>query len=451
MQFLDTVKINLLSGSGGDGVVAWRREKFVPNGGPDGGDGGRGGSIFLEANRDLNTLLEFQYRSIFKAPDGERGARKSMHGKGAEDVTLLVPIGTIVRDVATGVAIADMTEPGQRVLVASGGRGGRGNARFGSSSVKSPQFAEPGEAGIERELELELKLIADVGIIGLPNAGKSTFISVVSAAKPKIADYPFTTLVPNLGVVQHPSHSGYKGAPSVVLADIPGLIEGASDGVGLGHAFLRHVERTRLLLHLVSLAETGPLENYRLINQELAQYSERLAKKPQLVILSQSDTLDADEAETLRQQLSQEIGQPVWLVSATSRIGLNEVLLEMFTQLEALPADPPLVEIVPDIKADDHDDSAFEVFSVINPDGGTTYELVGGKVYRLIRATDMRNNEALGRTLNIFKAMGVFKALRKAGAKEGDEVFINGIGFDYVPPEDASGQGRRSKDISVSP
>jgi GTPase len=437
MQFLDQVTIKVLSGSGGDGVVAWRREKFVPNGGPDGGDGGKGGSIYLEATRDLNTLLEFQYRSLFKAPDGEKGAHKNMHGKGAEDVVLFVPVGTIVRNAQDGPAIADLTEHGQRVLLASGGRGGRGNARFVSSLRKSPQFAEPGEPGIERELWLELKLIADVGIIGLPNAGKSTFISVVSAARPKIANYPFTTLVPNLGVVQHPGHSGYKGSPSVVLADIPGLIEGASDGVGLGHDFLRHVERTRLLLHLVSLAETDPLQNYILINEELARYSQRLAKKPQLIILSQADVLDDTSVEVLKQEIIQKTGQPVWVLSSATRQGVDAILTELFLQLETLPVDDPVVEVVPDTQADDHDDSAFEVFCVPNPTGSKTFEIVGGKVFRLIRATDMRNNEALGRTINIFKAMGVFKALRKAGIEEGDEIFINGIGFDYVPVEDA--------------
>jgi GTPase len=261
-MFVDKATIHVKSGSGGNGMVAWRREKYVPYGGPAGGDGGRGGDVFVEATADLNTLMDFKYQSIFKAEDGEKGGPKNMHGKAGKDVTIRVPCGTIVRDADTGHAIADLREPGDRVLVAAGGRGGRGNSRFTSSKRQAPQFAEPGEPGIERNLELELKLLAEVGIIGLPNAGKSTLISVISAAKPKIADYPFTTLIPNLGVVRKPNGDG------IVVADIPGLVEGASDGIGLGHEFLRHVERTRLLLHLVDVSTEGDvMANFDLINR----------------------------------------------------------------------------------------------------------------------------------------------------------------------------------------
>jgi GTPase len=250
MQFVDHVRIVVESGAGGDGMVAWRREKYVAYGGPAGGDGGEGGDVYLEATDDLHTLLDFKYRSQFKAGDGDRGRPKNQHGKAGEDLIIKVPCGTVVYDTETNKPIADLTEVGAKALIASGGRGGRGNSRFASSRRQAPQFSEPGEPGIHREIDLELKLIADVGLIGLPNAGKSTLISVISAAKPKIADYPFTTLTPNLGVVRRPSGDG------IVVADIPGLIEGASDGVGLGHDFLRHIERNRLLLHLVDIATT---------------------------------------------------------------------------------------------------------------------------------------------------------------------------------------------------
>ncbi len=426
-MFIDKAKIHVKSGSGGNGIVAWRREKYVPYGGPAGGDGGKGGDVYLEATEDLNTLLDFKYKSIFKAEDGDRGKPKNQHGKNAQDVVVRVPCGTIVRDAETGDAIADLTIPGDRVLVAAGGRGGRGNARFTSSVRQAPQFAEPGEPGVERELELELKLLADVGIIGLPNAGKSTLISVISAAKPKIADYPFTTLVPNLGVVKKPDGNG------VVVADIPGLVEGASEGVGLGHEFLRHVERTRLLLHLVDIStHEDPLAQYDLINTELAKYSPKLAEKPQILVLSKTDAVDSETQEYWVQAFKEKTGQAhVFPISSVSHQGLEPLLNTMFHMLTTLPHEEEVVEVVADLKAFDHDDSAFEIHRK-----GKVFTVTGGKIDRLFSVTDMRNRLAVHRLMNILRAMGVYKELAKAGAQEGHVICMAGMEFDYFPDEE---------------
>jgi GTPase len=431
-QFLDKVKIVVQSGAGGNGMVAWRREKFVPMGGPAGGDGGRGGHIILEATSSLNTLLDFKYQSRFTAIDGEKGRTKNQHGKGGDDLVIKVPCGTVVRDLETGNAIADLTTEGDRVMVASGGRGGRGNSRFLSATRQAPQFSEPGEPGIVRELELELKLIADVGIIGFPNAGKSTLISVISAAKPKIADYPFTTLTPNLGVVRKPDGNG------VVVADIPGLIEGASEGAGLGHEFLRHVERTRLLLHLIDLScqlefpdqELVPLilSRYDAIAKELQKYKDTLANKPQVIVLSKADALLPEEIEACQKALADHTGQSVRVISSITKEGLEDLLKAMFDLLAALPEQIEVVAVVPDAKAEDHDDSAFEIEVV-----GKTFVVHGGKVHRLVNITDLRNQEALFRLTNIMKAMGVYAALAEAGAQEGDSVVMGGIEFEYLP------------------
>ena len=286
-MFFDEAKIYIKSGDGGDGSVAFRREKYVPFGGPSGGNGGPGGDFYLVADHNHNTLVHFKKRVHFKAENGGRGSGKNQQGKTGEDRLVPVPPGTMVYDADTGELLADLLEAGQRVRLAKGGRGGRGNAAFASPTNQAPRVAEHGEPGLERWLRLELKLIADVGVIGMPNAGKSTLLSVVSAARPKIAAYPFTTLQPNLGVVR------VDDLHSFVMADVPGLIEGASDGAGLGHQFLRHVERTRLLIHLLDGAGTDPLADYETINRELAQFSERLAAKPQIVVLNKMDLPDA--------------------------------------------------------------------------------------------------------------------------------------------------------------
>ncbi|MGD9503473.1 MAG: GTPase ObgE [Syntrophobacteraceae bacterium] len=323
MRFVDEVKIKVQSGNGGRGCLSFRREKYVPKGGPDGGDGGRGGDVYLEATERKQTLLDFRYIHLFKAASGKHGQGQNRHGRAGEDLVLEVPPGTLVKDVETGEVLADLTEAGQRWMAARGGRGGRGNARFVSSTRQAPRIAEDGEEGEERELALELKLIADVGLVGLPNAGKSTLIAAVSAARPKIADYPFTTLVPNLGVVR------YEDAPPFVIADIPGLIEGAHEGAGLGVRFLRHIERTRILVHLVDVSgapEGDPLLPYRQIEHELRSYSQKLEKKPRIIALNKVDMApDADGLMAIRNAYAA-TGHPVVPISALQRQGLRELL-----------------------------------------------------------------------------------------------------------------------------
>lgn len=296
MQFVDYIKIYVKAGNGGRGCVSFRREKYVPRGGPDGGDGGRGGHVIIRATSQLNTLLDQKYHYEYRAEKGEHGKGKNMHGRDGRDLVIHVPVGTIVKDENTGEVLADLDQEGKDVIVARGGRGGLGNAHFVSSTRQAPRYAQPGEEGEERHLILELKLLADVGLIGLPNAGKSTLISVISSARPKVADYPFTTLVPNLGVVK------IEGMRSFVVADIPGLIEGAHRGAGLGFQFLRHVERTNLLLHLVdiSINSTGdPVDNYEKINKELSRYSEDLRRKPQIVVATKIDIADKKKLDRL--------------------------------------------------------------------------------------------------------------------------------------------------------
>ena len=327
MKFLDKAKIRVVSGHGGNGMVAWRREKYVDKGGPAGGDGGRGGDIYFIGDENMSTLLDFKIKSVYKAQSGENGGIKGMHGACAKDLFIRVPLGTMVRDTKTGKIIADITESEQKVLIAKGGRGGRGNARFATAQKRAPQFCEPGEPGIERVLELELKLIADVGLLGMPNAGKSTFISAVSSARPKIADYPFTTLVPHLGVVKKPDEGSY------VIADIPGLIEGASEGVGLGHEFLRHVERCRFLIHIVDLTSENPIKNYITINNELKKHSEKLANLYQILVLNKIDAVQKEDLNMLIEEFKP-YSKDIYPISAVTKEGVNE--------LKRLICEPPL-------------------------------------------------------------------------------------------------------------
>ena len=326
MKFLDKAKIRVISGHGGNGMVAWRREKYVDKGGPAGGDGGRGGDIYFVADENMSTLLDFKIKSVFKAPSGENGGIKGMHGACAKDLYLKVPMGTIVRDTKTGKIIADLTENEQQVLIAKGGRGGRGNARFATAQKRAPQFCEPGEPGIERVLELELKLIADIGLLGMPNAGKSTFISAVSSARPKIADYPFTTLVPNLGVVKKADGGSY------VIADIPGLIEGASEGAGLGHRFLKHLERCRVLVHLVDVHpvdESDPVANVQVIENEIKQYAHELYNKPRWLVANKVDLGTEEEAQETLQRIIDAVEvkpERTFVISGLNKTGVNELI-----------------------------------------------------------------------------------------------------------------------------
>ena len=424
MKFLDKAKIRVISGHGGNGMVAWRREKYVDKGGPAGGDGGRGGDIYFVADENMSTLLDFKIKSVFKAPSGENGGIKGMHGACAKDLYLKVPMGTIVRDTKTGNIIADLTEHEQTVLIAKGGRGGRGNARFATAQKRAPQFCEPGEPGIERILELELKLIADIGLLGMPNAGKSTFISAVSSAKPKIADYPFTTLVPNLGVVKKSDGGSY------VIADIPGLIEGASEGVGLGHEFLRHVERCRFLVHIVDLTAENPVENYKIINNELRKHSEGLANLYQILVLNKIDAVLDEDLEELKKEFKP-LAKDIFTISAATKQGLDELLYFISNKVDEIPKPEFDIDVEEDLGAYDNDDSAFEVNKVAKD----VYIISGGKINRLAKVTDARNTEQVVRLQNIMKSMGVFEKLHLYGLKNGDTVILGHLELGYYDDE----------------
>lgn len=424
MAFLDKTKVKIVSGKGGNGMVAWRREKYVDMGGPAGGDGGKGGDVYLIADVNMSTLMDFKFKSIFKADSGENGQIKNMHGRCAKDLYINVPVGTVVRDAKNGNIIADLVENEQSVMVAQGGRGGRGNARFATSQKRAPQFCEPGEPSIERELMLELKLIADVGLLGMPNAGKSTLISRISSAKPKIADYPFTTIIPNLGVVKGLNGDGY------VVADIPGLIEGASEGVGLGHDFLRHVERCRFLVHLVDMTAENPFENYRIINNELTKHAEKLASLYQIIALNKVDSVFDETKKELLEQFKK-VSKDVFLISAVTGENVPQLLAFMSEMVEKI--EKPVSEIVveEDLEATNNDDSEF----VITKASKDTYVIEGGKVGRLAQVTDERNTEQVVRFQNILTNMGVFIKLKAMGVKDGDTIIIGHLEFAYYADE----------------
>lgn len=423
-MFLDKAKIKILSGRGGNGMVAWRREKYVDKGGPAGGDGGAGGDVYFVADENLSTLMDFKYKSVFKAESGVNGRSKSQHGRCGKDLYIKVPVGTMIKEIKSGKIIGDLTNNGDTVLVAKGGRGGRGNARFATAQKRAPQFCEPGEPPIERDLELELKLIADVGLLGMPNAGKSTFISVISSAKPKIADYPFTTLVPNLGVVTKPSGDGF------VVADIPGLIEGASEGVGLGHEFLRHVERCRFLVHIVDLTQENPIENYKKINNELKKHSERLANLYQIIALNKIDVISDEEKQKYLNEFKK-FADDVFEISAVTKENVETLKNFIAQKVDEIPKPVFEVEVSEDAGAYDNDDSSFEIVKADK----NTYIVFGGKIKRLAQVTDSRNLEQVVRLQNILTGMGVFEALKKQGIKDGDTVVIEHLEFTHYDDE----------------
>lgn len=333
MKFIDEVTITVVAGKGGNGCVSFRREKYVPRGGPDGGDGGDGGSVVLEASERKHSLLDFRYLNLFRAGHGGNGAGRNRHGRSGEDLVVQTPVGTVLKDPQTGEILFDLTEAGQRWIAAKGGRGGKGNAHFVSSTHRTPRFAQEGQPGEERSLKLELKLIADVGLVGLPNAGKSTLVSAVSAARPKIADYPFTTLSPNLGVVQ------CDDEPPFVMADVPGLIEGAHEGAGLGIRFLKHIDRTRLLVHVIDLSQIppdDPLKPFKQIERELESYSENLQKKPRIIVLNKTDLVkNAQDLEKI-EQIYRGLGHPVLMISSLKREGLHELVRFLAKRIEEL-------------------------------------------------------------------------------------------------------------------
>lgn len=416
--FFDEAKIYVKGGDGGNGCVSFRREKYVPLGGPDGGNGGKGGDVYLMASPHLNTLIKFKYRQHFKAQRGAHGQGKGKQGKAGKDLIIDVPVGTTVRDAESGALLADLVRAGQRVLVARGGRGGRGNAAFATPTNQAPRFAEKGEPGEERWLYLELRLIADVGIVGVPNAGKSTLLAAVSAARPKIAAYPFTTLVPNLGVVALDDRS-------FVMADIPGLIEGAHRGAGLGHKFLRHIERTRLLIHLLDGASPDPLHDLEDINQEMALFSPRLAEKPQIVVLNK---MDLPQARAIWPQIEGEMrrrGTPVASISALTGEGVRPLLHRVADLLEQLPEEVPM-EGVPVLRPVEEE----EGFRVVR-EGEGVFRVEGRRVERAAAMTDWDNEEAIARFQRVMAAMGVTAALEEAGVREGDTVHIGQVELEW--------------------
>jgi GTPase len=421
--FLDSAKIFLKSGNGGSGSVSFRREKYVPRGGPDGGDGGRGGHIILVVNNNLTTLSDFRYKHHFEAENGKPGEAVNRSGKDGADLYVPVPAGTIIKNAETQKVIADLTEPGTEFVLLHGGRGGRGNSNFASSTRQTPQFSERGELGLQLWAELELKLLADVGLIGFPNAGKSTLISKISAARPKIADYPFTTLVPNLGVVD------FKGQ-SFVAVDIPGLIEGAHLGVGLGDQFLRHIERTRLLVHLIdvsSLSGRDPYQDYIQINEELQLYNPELAKKPQIVALSKIDLLENQQSlDAFRSQVSE---PDIVSISAVTGAGI-EILLNLIIQKLAVLA----TETVPDnFQAELEQNQEDRIIKVTKE--GAVFIVQNDLLLRRMARYDLENDDAVRSFQNLLRRWGVEQALLDAGIKEGDSVSIGEFEFTFLNEE----------------
>ncbi|MGM0239580.1 GTPase ObgE [Enterococcus sp. AZ103] len=434
-MFLDQVTIDVKAGKGGDGMVAFRREKYVPDGGPAGGDGGHGGAVILKVDEGLRTLMDFRYNRHFKATPGEKGMSKGMHGRGAEDTYVSVPPGTTVRDAETGVLIGDLIEDGQELVVAKGGRGGRGNTRFASPRNPAPELAENGEPGQERKIELELKVLADVGLVGFPSVGKSTILSVISAARPKIGAYHFTTLVPNLGMVTTSDHRSF------VAADLPGLIEGASQGVGLGTQFLRHIERTRVILHVIDMSGSegrDPYEDYLAINHELSSYNLRLLERPQIIVANKMDMPDSEEnLKTFKEKLQAEKEDefaddiPVFAISAFTKQGLENLLNATADLLEVTPEFPLYEDEIEEDVVNygyESDEPAFTITR--EPDA--TWVLGGDKLEKLFKMTNFDHDETVMRFARQLRSMGVDEALRKRGAKDGDIVRINNYEFEFV-------------------
>lgn len=418
-MFVDYAKINVKAGDGGNGVVAFRREKYVPMGGPAGGDGGRGGSIVIQADEGLSTLMDFKYRRHFKGERGQHGQGKNMHGAGGQDIIIRVPAGTVIKDDASEEVIADLTNHGQTVVVARGGRGGRGNARFATAANKAPSVAENGEPGEERWIRLELKLLADIGLVGLPNAGKSTLIANVSAARPKIADYPFTTLVPNLGVVR------LKNGESFVLADIPGLIAGAHQGAGLGHRFLRHIERTRVLIFVLDTAQTesqNVLKDYYTLRDELEKFSADLAAKPYLIA---ANKMDLPEARQNIAALQEEFADQLIMISAATGQGTEELMLKAYQLLASLPQEETIAG--DEVVLRKFEEEPPFIIEFVNG----VFEVSGKRIEKLVAMTNFSTDEGLERFQRIIAQMGLEDALRQEGIKAGQTVKIIDLEFEY--------------------
>lgn len=414
-MFTDYVKIYAKAGNGGNGAISFRREKYVAAGGPDGGDGGKGGDIYFEVDQNSNTLLEFRYKKKFKAENGSNGEGSNKYGKSGEDLTIKVPIGTIVKDAETNHVLADLSHEGQKELVLKGGRGGKGNSHFATATRQAPRFSQDGENGEEKELILELKLLADVGLIGFPNVGKSTFLSRTTSATPKIADYHFTTLEPNLGVVKT------EYGDSFVIADIPGIIEGASEGVGLGLQFLRHIERTRLLLHVIDVSGSegrDPVDDFEKINSELKKYSKKLSERTQIIVANKSDIIQDEEKFEELSKLAQKHNIKIFKISAVTGEGISELIKYVSDLLKILPKEELLeYEDKKIYKLENKDD-----YTIRKEEG--MFVIEGEPVERIMRRVNIDDNESLYYLQKNLDELGVHEKLKKMGIKEGDIVKI---------------------------
>lgn len=418
-MFTDYTKIIIKAGDGGNGAATFRREKYVAAGGPDGGDGGNGGSVYFQVDKDKNTLIDFRYNRKFKAKNGENGSGNHCNGKYGEDLVIKVPIGTVVKDVETGKIVADLSEPNQKELILKGGRGGRGNSHFATATRQAPRFSEDGEKGDEKEIILELKLLADVGLLGFPNVGKSTFLSSVTDAKPKIANYHFTTIVPNLGVVKTKDGSGF------VIADIPGIIEGASKGVGLGIQFLRHVERTRLLLHFLDVSGQegrNPIEDFYAINEELKKYSEKLSTRKQIIVANKIDVVQEENSELMKQveELSKKENLKLFKISAATKQGVEELIDYVSEQLRELPKEE-LVEV--EEKVVYTLEEKKDQWTIKEEDG--VFIVSGKAVDRLMGRVNIEDNESMYYLQKCLKNMGIEAKLKEMGVCEGDTVILS--------------------------
>lgn len=424
-MFIDTAKIFVKSGKGGDGAISFRREKYVALGGPDGGDGGKGGNVILVADSQLTTLLDFTYRRKYVAEPGENGGKSKCYGKDGEDLYIKVPTGTVIKDFETNKVMVDLSHEGDKFVIAKGGKGGKGNAKYATPTRQAPSFAEPGMPGEERFIILELKLLADVGLIGFPNVGKSTLLSTVSKARPKIANYHFTTLKPNLGVVSVPE------APAFVMADIPGIIEGAAEGVGLGLEFLRHIERTRLLIHVVDISGVegrDPIEDFVKINDELKKYSVKLWDRPQIVVANKSDMLYDDEAfENFKNKLEEMGYKNIFKISAATQEGVADLMKECARMLSTIPVSE--LEI-PEEEMYIPEEKKFTY--TIRKDEDGVYVVEGTFVDRLLSAVNVNDPDSLKYFHKVLKNKGIFEELKEMGIEDGEIVRLNDFEFEYL-------------------
>lgn len=428
-MFADRARIYVRSGKGGDGHVSFRREKYVPNGGPDGGDGGNGGSVILEIDDGLNTLTDYRHVRKYHAQDGENGNKRNCRGKNGEDLILKVPEGTVIKEAESGKVIADMSGDNRRFELLKGGRGGNGNQHYATSTMQAPKYAQPGQPSRELELLMELKVIADVGLVGFPNVGKSTFLTKVSNARPKVANYHFTTLNPHLGVVDLPDADGF------VIADIPGLIEGASEGVGLGFEFLRHIERTRVIIHIVDAASTegrDPIEDIYAINKELEAYNPEIARRPQVIAANKTDMIFDNDEENPVQKIKDEFepkGIPVYPISAISGQGIRQLLYHIREMLDKLPKDPIVFEqeFYPEYMLGGSD----EPYTVIYDEKEDEYVVEGPRIEKMLGYTNLDSEKGFTFFQNFLKLNGVLDQLEELGIEEGDTVRMYGLSYDY--------------------